>query len=62
MWKIDKILLCALVIGVWALVLKPTATTAHDDGHSHACDGTGHGELQSGSRDVWIYSLDIDCD
>ena len=55
MWKIDKILLCALVIGVWALVLKPTATTAHDD-------GTGHGELQSGSRDVWIYSLDIDCD
>ena len=58
MRKVDRMLLCALVIGVWALVLKPEATTAHDD-NDHSCSGrgTGYGELDG--RDVYVHRLSL---
>jgi hypothetical protein len=60
MWKLERILLCALVIGVWALVLNPLVSTAHHGGHSHDCDGTGYGQVDG--DDVYVYRLDITCD
>ena len=31
MAKIDRIILIVIALGLWALVLKPTILTAHDD-------------------------------
>ncbi|SVE14155.1 uncharacterized protein METZ01_LOCUS467009 [marine metagenome] len=40
MKTLDRIILIALVVGVWGLLgtilLKPANVNAHDDGHTHA--------------------------
>lgn len=55
----DRGLLFVLVVGVWALVLKPNSLTAHDD-DLHSCsfswDG-GYGDLESGGT-VFVHSGD----
>lgn len=51
---IDRLLLIALVLGVWALVLEPTAPSAHS---GQQCDvsGTGWGEMDG--NEVYVYKL-----
>ena len=60
----DRGILLVLELGVWALVLKPSSLTAHDD-NSHSCSfswGGGYGELEGGGE-VYVYSGDgsVDC-
>ena len=38
---IDRIMLIALVTGVWALVLKPGTPSAHHEGADHVCCAEG---------------------
>ena len=52
---IDRILLIALVGGVWALALKPIAPSAHS-GQECEVSGTGYGEMDGG--EVYVYQLD----
>jgi hypothetical protein len=58
MRNVDRMILIVLVLGVWALVLKPADPTAHEDDR-HSCSGTGYGELDG--REVYVYQLDISC-
>ena len=50
-------LLLLLVLGVWALVFKPSSPTAHDD-NFHSCSFSwngGYGDLDE-SGEVFVYS------
>lgn len=38
MSKIDRLLVLVLVLGIWALVLKPTETNAHHDYSTISCN------------------------
>ena len=40
MKRLDRVIMIVLLIGVWALVLKPTTITAHDDNY-HNCSLSG---------------------
>lgn len=62
--RFDRALLLVLVLGVWALVLKPRSPTAHDD-NIHSCSFSwsgGYGELEGGGE-VYVHSGDgsVDC-
>jgi len=46
MRSIDRVILIVLALGIWALVLKPTALVAHHSNGFHGC--TGSGEVDSG--------------
>jgi len=64
MKSVDRLILATLAIGIWALVLKPEETTAHDDNlHDCTVDGSAWGELESGG-DVYVYDVSgiaVDC-
>ncbi len=64
MKAIDRIILIALVAGVWALVLKPGTPVAHHEGAKHDCslDGAAYGYV-SGSQVVipTLGSLIVSC-
>lgn len=51
---IDRILMIVLVVGVWALVLKPNQPSAHS-GQVCAVTGTGYGELDG--HEVYVYEI-----
>ena len=74
---VDRILVVVLIVGVWALVLKPSAPSAHDD-NGHNCDISGYlsgqlddtdvtvdgdyGEVDSGSVSIsGVSGLDVSC-
>ena len=59
MKNIDRFILFAIAIGIWALVLKPAVLEAHsNDYHNCSGDGTGYGEPDG--NEVYVYSLDLD--
>ena len=41
MKALDRIILIALVVGVWALVLTPGTPAAHHEGAGHKCSVSG---------------------
>ena len=49
----DRVVLVVLVLGLWALVLKPSGLIAHSDGHAHhgihADEGYDHSCFVTGS-------------
>ena len=51
-----------LVIGIWALVLKPSHTTAHDDNY-HDCSVSGYGEIEDLTEggSVYMGGVSVDC-
>ena len=63
MKNIDRGILLALACGVWFLVLKPTAITAHD-GMYLSCDisGSASGWAEDGYAEIdsWYY-VDVEC-
>ena len=62
MKRLDRVIMIVLLIGVWALVLKPTTITAHDD-NTHSCDVSGYGEIEEVTEggDVYMGSVSVDC-
>ena len=58
MKAIDRIILVALVAGVWALVLKPGTPVAHHEGAGHKCSLSGDaiGALV-GEKEVKIFDF-----
>lgn len=58
MERLDRVIICVLAIGVWALVLKPDMTTAHDDNY-HSCSGSGSGYGEANGGEVYVHSLDL---
>ena len=58
MKAIDRIILIALVVGVWALVLTPGTPAAHHEGAGHKCSVSGDaiGELV-GKKEVKIFDF-----
>lgn len=63
MRNLDRVLVVVLAVGVWALVLKPTSTTAHLENY-HQCQisGTAEGSLHRGLIvvDGWL-GVSVDC-
>ena len=59
----DRLILLVLAAGVWALVLQPSDSVAHDDNY-HSCSGSGTGYGEFDGNEVYVYSLDLDisCD
>ena len=53
MKHLDKILMVLLIVGVWALVLKPTSITAHTDMRC-SLSGSAHGLLSRGITDIEV--------
>tara|TARA_B100002003_G_scaffold182157_1_gene170384 strand:+ start:114 stop:308 length:195 start_codon:yes stop_codon:yes gene_type:complete len=62
MAKIDRIILIVIVLGLWALLLKPSISTAHDD-NDHDCSLRGYGEIENPRRggDVYMGNVTEDC-
>ena len=63
MRSIDRVILIILALGIWVLVLKPTALVAHhkDDSHSCTARGDGYGELDGGEVYVHTLRISVDC-
>ena len=61
---IDRIILIALVAGVWALVLKPGTPSAHHSGAYHDCSLSGVAFGDADIAGVRVYRWDdvsVDC-
>ena len=52
---IDRLCIIALVLGVWALVLKPESPTAHSGQICTITSGEGFGEVNG--REVYVYDI-----
>lgn len=55
----DRGLLIVLILGVWALVFKPSSPTAHDS-DEHSCSFSwsgGYGDLEGGGE-VYVHTGD----
>lgn len=50
----DRILMIALIAGVWALALKPLTLEAHS-GQECEIQGTGYGEIDG--EEVYVYEI-----
>tara|TARA_Y100000022_G_scaffold4812_1_gene3892 strand:+ start:332 stop:565 length:234 start_codon:yes stop_codon:yes gene_type:complete len=59
MKNVDRALLIALVMGVWALVLKPEAPTAHSGQHCDIDSANGYGEIEElmEGGSVYVYQI-----
>ena len=59
MKNVDRALLIALVMGVWALVLKPEAPTAHSGQHCDIDSANGYGEIEERMEggSVYVYQI-----
>ncbi len=58
---LDRFIVLVLAAGVWALVLQPLNTTAHDN-NDHSCSGDGYGYGEMDGREVYVHTLDITCE
>ena len=60
----DRLVVVALLIGVWALVLKPGDTNAHHSGSSVSCYLVGVAYGSVSGEDVEVYEfggVSVDC-
>lgn len=55
MFAFDRVVLCLLVVGVWALVFKPSSPVAHSGQTCEISSGTGYGDVDNTS--VSIYDI-----
>lgn len=60
---LDRLILSVIAVGIWALVLQPSALEAHDNNY-HSCSGSGTGYGEPDGNEIFVYSLNlnIDCD
>ena len=64
MYIIDRLVVVALLIGVWALVLKPSDTNAHHSGSSVSCHlvGVAYGAVSGTDVEVFEFGgVNVDC-
>ncbi|MGC6453641.1 MAG: hypothetical protein ACON31_07010 [Candidatus Puniceispirillaceae bacterium] len=59
MKKIDRALMIALVMGIWALVLQPEAPTAHSGQYCDIDSANGYGEIEDlvEGGSVYVYQI-----
>ncbi len=58
MKNVDRLILSVLAVGIWAFILQPSNTAAHDDDY-HSCSGNGTGYGEPDGREVYVYQLNL---
>jgi len=66
MKHLDKFLMVLLIVGVWALVLKPTNITAHTGMNriiECSISGTAYGEAMNNQAQIFNWGhVSVDCE